>query len=96
VIPAPSRGWDSAPFNLSGRSGYLYGRGVTDNKGPILAFAHAAASLLQDHSLDVDLIMLVEGEEEAGSKGFSSMVRKHKACDRGSHYIIVRNYWNRS
>jgi len=57
---------------------YLYGRGVSDNKGPILAVACAAAALRQRRELDVDLVMLIEGEEEAGSRGFASTVRKHK------------------
>jgi hypothetical protein len=57
---------------------YLYGRGVSDNKGPILATACAAANLRQQRELDVDVVMLIEGEEEAGSRGFASTVRKHK------------------
>jgi len=61
---------------LTGR--YLYGRGVSDNKGPILAVACAAAALRQRRELDVDLVMILEGEEEAGSGGFASTVRKNK------------------
>jgi acetylornithine deacetylase/succinyl-diaminopimelate desuccinylase-like protein len=57
---------------------YLYGRGVSDNKGPILVVACAAATLKQKRELEVDLVMLIEGEEEAGSRGFASTVRKHK------------------
>lgn len=51
---------------------------MSDNKGPIMAVACAAAALRQRRELDVDLVMLVEGEEEAGSRGFASTVRKHK------------------
>lgn len=57
---------------------YLYGRGVSDNKGPILAVACAAASVSQRRELDVDLVMLIEGEEEAGSGGFEDTVRKNR------------------
>jgi di- and tripeptidase len=78
VISAPSDGWVSDPFALSGRDGYLYGRGVTDNKGPILAVACAAAELLNCRSLAVDLIFLIEGEEERGSGGFADTVRRHR------------------
>jgi hypothetical protein len=46
VISAPREGWASDPFTLAGRDGYLYGRGATDNKGPVLAVACAAAALL--------------------------------------------------
>ncbi|WRT68195.1 uncharacterized protein IL334_005170 [Kwoniella shivajii] len=79
VQPADEDQWETNPWELSGRNGYLYGRGVTDNKGPILAVACAAASLRQRRELDVDLVMIIEGEEEAGSRGFASTVRKHKS-----------------
>jgi di- and tripeptidase len=78
VIAAPPADWASDPFTLSGRNGYLYGRGVTDNKGPIMAVACAAAELLGRKALGVDLVFLVEGEEEAGSTGFAEAVRQHK------------------
>ncbi|WWC71750.1 uncharacterized protein I206_105709 [Kwoniella pini CBS 10737] len=79
VQPADEEKWETNPWELSGRNGYLYGRGVTDNKGPVLAVACAAASLRQRRELDVDLVMIIEGEEEAGSRGFASTVRKHKS-----------------
>jgi acetylornithine deacetylase/succinyl-diaminopimelate desuccinylase-like protein len=47
-------------------------------KGPILAIATAASALLESRSLDVDLVMLIEGEEEAGSDGFRDAVRENK------------------
>ncbi|ODO02974.1 hypothetical protein I350_05817 [Cryptococcus amylolentus CBS 6273] len=78
VQPAVEERWETNPWELSGRNGYLYGRGVTDNKGPIMAVACAAASLRQRRELDVDLVMIIEGEEEAGSRGFASTVRAHK------------------
>lgn len=43
-----------------------------------MAVACAAAELLQRRALDLDLVMLIEGEEESGSGGFSEAVKKHK------------------
>lgn len=63
---------------MSGHNGYLYGRGVTDDKGPIMAVACAAAELLQNRALEVDLVFLIEGEEETGSAGFIDAIKKHK------------------
>lgn len=63
---------------MAGRNGYLYGRGVTDNKGPILAVACAVANLLATRSLGVDVVFLIEGEEECGSTGFGEAIRQHK------------------
>lgn len=36
VVPAGS-GWDFPPFDLSEKDGCLYGRGILDNKGPIIS-----------------------------------------------------------
>ena len=44
MISAPKEGWESPPFVLTGKNGYLYGRGVTDDKGPILAGANFCVS----------------------------------------------------
>ena len=77
-MAAPARDWETDPFNLTGRDGYLYGRGATDNKGPIMAVACAAAELLRRRSLNADLVMLIEGEEESGSGGFREAVQKNK------------------
>lgn len=84
VISAPANGWASDPFVLCGRNGYLYGRGITDDKGPMMAVACAAAELLSRRALGVDLVFLVEGEEECGSTGFREAVRRHKVR---SYYV---------
>ena len=54
----------------------------SDNKGPIMAVACAAAELLRKRSLSVDLIMLVEGEEESGSIGVREAIQKNKVGTR--------------
>ncbi|KAF5327950.1 hypothetical protein D9758_016773 [Tetrapyrgos nigripes] len=91
VIPAPPQGWDSDPFVMNGRNGYLYGRGVNDDKGPILAVAFAAAGLLYRRALGVDVVFLIEGEEECGSAGFEEAIQKYK--DQIGHIdgILVSN-----
>jgi di- and tripeptidase len=58
----------------------LYGRGVSDDKGPVLAMACAAANLLRQRQLGVDVVFLIEGEEESGSVGFRDTVKKYKVC----------------
>ena len=39
VVAAEGPGWLSPPFKLEEREGYFYGRGVLDNKGPILSLS---------------------------------------------------------
>lgn len=92
-VPAGD-GWDTPPWSVCGRDGYVYGRGVSDNKGPILAVAYAASELLHAHALDVDVVMLVEGEEESGSKPFHACLQQNKHLLGKIDTILVCNsYW---
>ncbi len=72
-----SREWTDDAYTLSGRDGFYYARGVSDNKGPVLAAMFAASDLLKQ-GLDVNITFLIEGEEECGSKGFAESVRTKK------------------
>ncbi|KIY51443.1 Zn-dependent exopeptidase [Fistulina hepatica ATCC 64428] len=91
VMPAPQQGWNSDPFDLVGRNGYLYGRGVTDDKGPIIAVACAAAELRRRRALGADVSFLIEGEEECGSTGFDEAVKKYKDSIGHVDVILVSN-----
>lgn len=64
VQPALEPEWQTDPFELSSIDGHLYGRGVSDNKGPVLAFIYAVKELLQEHEaeLPVNVAFLIEGE----------------------------------
>lgn len=42
VVPVNEVGWDSDPFNVIIKDDKLYGRGVADDKGPLLAGYYAA------------------------------------------------------
>ena len=96
VVPANTQEgkWRTDPFKLTGDSGYLYGRGVSDNKGPVIAALYAVTDLVQAKALDSDVVFLIEGEEEAGSRGFQETVRKHKKQIGNIDYIVIANsYW---
>lgn len=96
VVPADTQEgkWATDPFKLTGTNGYLYGRGVSDNKGPITAALYAVTDLAQAKALDSDVIFLIEGEEESGSRGFQETVRKHKQLIGPIDYILLANsYW---
>ncbi|KAI2628491.1 glutathione degradosome [Hypoxylon sp. NC1633] len=96
VVPAETRNgkWNNDPFQLTGTNGYLYGRGVSDNKGPIMAALYAVADLMQAKSLDSDVVFLIEGQEESGSRGFKETVRKYKDRIGKIDYILLANsYW---
>jgi di- and tripeptidase len=86
--------WATDPFRLTGTNGYLYGRGVSDNKGPITAALYAVTDLIQAKALDSDIIFLIEGEEESGSRGFQETIKRHKDMIGHVDYILLANsYW---
>jgi di- and tripeptidase len=86
--------WIADPFKLEGINGYLYGRGVSDNKGPILAALFAVADLVSEQTLDSDVIFLIEGEEESGSRGFERAVERNRDVIGDVDWILLANsYW---
>lgn len=96
VVAAENREqtWHANPFELHGVNGYLYGRGVSDNKGPVLAALYAAADVATEQRLNSDIIFLVEGEEESGSRGFQEAVKKNKKIIGDVDWILLANsYW---
>jgi acetylornithine deacetylase/succinyl-diaminopimelate desuccinylase-like protein len=86
--------WTSDPWTLTPRKGRLYGRGAADDKGAIAAQLGAIAAYLKTAgSLPVNIKMLVEGEEEVGSKNLGGFFRENKkrllsdvivVCDTGN------------
>ncbi|KAG0655005.1 hypothetical protein C6P46_001294 [Rhodotorula mucilaginosa] len=94
VSATASERWDHDPWKMSGQNGWLYGRGVTDNKGPILAIAAAASGLRRRQELEVDLVMAIEGEEETGSAGFQEAIKRNRDLIGDIDVILVSNsYW---
>jgi len=91
-------GWGTEPFELHHdlKSGRLYGRGSTDDKGPVLGWlnvidAHAAAGI----DFPVNLKMCFEGMEESGSVGLEDFVKREKdAFFSGVDAVCISdNYW---
>lgn len=82
--------WKSQPWTLTERDGRLYGRGAADDKGAITAQLSAISAWLKTTgSLPVNIKMLVEGEEEVGSKNLLGFFQEHK--DRLMSDVIVVN-----
>lgn len=86
--------WMTDPFNLTNKNGYMYGRGVSDNKGPILAAIFAVAELVQRSELKNDIVFLIEGEEESGSIGFQEAVESNRKLIGDIDWVLLSNsYW---
>lgn len=93
VTTGDSERWDTDPFSLTCENGYLKGRGVSDNKGPLISAMYSVASLYQQNKLTNDIVFLIEGSEEIGSPGFEDVCRKFKSDIAGENidWIFLSN-----
>jgi acetylornithine deacetylase/succinyl-diaminopimelate desuccinylase-like protein len=77
--------WASEPFDPVERDGRLYGRGAADDKAGIAL--HCAALRALGDSLGVGVVVLVEGEEEIGSRTLPALLDAHR--DRLAADVLV-------
>ncbi len=85
IVPAKKEdGWDSDPFVMTEKDGVLYGRGVSDDKGAVVA-SMIAMKVIRDMGIDVNKrIRLIMGtNEETGSKCLAHYVEKEGSVDYG-------------
>jgi acetylornithine deacetylase/succinyl-diaminopimelate desuccinylase-like protein len=74
----PLDAWESRPYELSLRNGRLYGRGASDNKGPLVANMFGVQNALEAGcELKCNVRFVIEGEEEAGSVHLGAFCREH-------------------
>ena len=84
--PDPLELWDSDPFELVERDGWLYARGIADDKGQLYMLLKAAELLAAAGELPVNLRIACDGEEEVGGH---SIVDWIAADERGADAAIV-------
>ena len=66
VVPAGT-GWTGDPFTMTEKDGYLYGRGTSDDKGPVVACLYALKALKEEGIVPHTDIRIVLGlDEEVG------------------------------
>ena len=97
VQPAdPLELWISDAFKPAVRGENIYGRGVTDMKGQMLAAHNAVEAIHKTSRVPVNIKFLIEGEEEIGSRNMPGFIADHKdllACnlvlnpDTGMHSV---------
>ncbi|GAM82342.1 hypothetical protein ANO11243_003210 [Dothideomycetidae sp. 11243] len=90
-------GWATEPFELSiDDKGRMFGRGSTDDKGPVLGWLNAIEAH-QKAGVDfpVNLLMCFEGMEEYGSEGLDDFINAEakKFFKDADAVCISDNYW---
>lgn len=89
-------GWNTDPFTLTQDGDRLFGRGSTDDKGPVMGWLN----LLQAHNelkldIPVNLVFCFEGMEESGSVGLDDLIKREaNAYFKGVDAVCISdNYW---
>ncbi|KAL3982612.1 Cys-Gly metallodipeptidase DUG1 [Acanthocheilonema viteae] len=72
-------GWNTEPFSLVEKNGKLFGRGSTDDKGPVVAWINALDTLRKcEIPIPVNIKFCFEAMEESGSLGLEEILEKKK------------------
>ena len=83
---APLDLWESPPFEPTVRDGWIYSRGVADDKGQLYLQLKAAALLAAEGALPVNVRFTCDGEEESGGH---SIVDFLEADERGGDACVI-------
>lgn len=91
-------GWATEPFKMHHDevNDILYGRGSTDDKGPVLGWLNVIeAHRALGWELPVNLLVCFEGMEESGSLGLDELIAKEaKQYFKGVDTVCISdNYW---
>ena len=84
--PDPLELWESDPFTLEERDGWLYGRGVADDKGQLYFLVKAAAELAAAGELPVNVRVTCDAEEESGGHQIVDFLA---ADERGADAAVI-------
>jgi acetylornithine deacetylase/succinyl-diaminopimelate desuccinylase-like protein len=87
VQPAdPLELWSSPPFELAERDGWLYARGVADDKAHLFMLVEAARQLAAEGELPVNVRFALDSEEEVGGQSIGEWIA---ADERGADAALV-------
>lgn len=89
--------WESTPFEPEERDGRLYGRGAADDKAGVLVHLTALSSLIElvGDDLNIGIALFIEGEEEFGSRSFTTILDAHTRLLKAD-VIVVADSDNRT
>jgi acetylornithine deacetylase/succinyl-diaminopimelate desuccinylase-like protein len=80
VVPVEGQPWTVSPFAVTEKDGFLWGRGINDDKSMAAAIVAVTLELARTHApLTRDVIVaLTSGEETGGGAGARWLVENHK------------------
>ncbi len=86
--------WKRDPFNPVVEDGKLWGRGTSDDKGQLFVHLKAIESILKKEGrLPVNIKLLIEGEEEAGSSHLDKFIAENREMLKCDTVLISDTEW---
>ncbi len=87
--PDPLHEWVTPAFEPTERGGNLYARGTADDKGQVFCVVSALEALKATRgSLPINVRLLIEGEEEVGSRGLTAFLTKEPDRTKADAVIV--------
>lgn len=78
VVPlGDEAAWTMPPFGAEEKDGFMYGRGATDMKSGVAAFAAAAIDFVKDTPPDGAIILTITGDEEGDAVDGTTALLDH-------------------
>ncbi|OUS38058.1 succinyl-diaminopimelate desuccinylase [Rhodobacterales bacterium 56_14_T64] len=82
VVPlGDEAAWTMPPFGAEEKDGFMYGRGTTDMKSGVAAFAAAAIDFVRDTPPDGAVILTITGDEEGESVDGTTALLDYMAAE---------------
>ena len=91
-----SDGWNTDPFEMVEKDGKFFGRGSSDDKGPVIGWLNAIESMQKlNIEIPINIKFVFEAMEESGSEGLDNILEKHKNSFLADvdFTCISDNYW---
>lgn len=84
VVPVNPSEWDTDPFKLTIKDGYMYARGTADDKGGLVASLYALKLLKDNHiTLNKKVRLIMGCDEESGSRCLTHYFTKEEMPSLG-------------
>jgi acetylornithine deacetylase/succinyl-diaminopimelate desuccinylase-like protein len=89
VVGAAGQPWTTPPFTVTEKDGWLYGRGVTDDKSWVAMATALVIELKKTHApLHRDVILALTGDEESGGAGIRYVLEHRKDLIGDAEYAL--------
>lgn len=86
--------WKTKPFEPVVKDGKIWGRGTSDDKGQLFAHVKALEAIFKENGkLPVNIKLLIEGEEEAGSSHLEEFIHNNKEMLSSDVVLISDTEW---